>query len=319
MSLDGDPSEAFIVGVPRSGTGILQNLMRLSPSIAWVTPATNAMTGFTAERGLPLDLGFLFTRPGDLLSRTVPDRWLPEFLQGPYDGTLEDDPHTPAGEGSRIWGWHVPDYDHHRLTADDVTDEARAFYPEVATFHRRHANASTFLSKRPANSLRVSFLDELFPEARFVHLTRDPTAVASSIYRRLQDLGNQWFAAEPPGWREQLSRPVPDRIAWQMRTILETLRGDAETRELGERFVEVGYEDLTERPQPTLEALYDRLGLGREQLAPLQPYVDQLENRNRGWDDSMPDEDRRKLEAAVEGLHEEDRVPEGAVRVEVEG
>lgn len=309
------PSEVFIVGVPRSGTGILQNLVRLSPAVAWVTPATNAMTGFAAERGLPLWSSFPLAAPLDRITRALPARWRPGFLQGPADGALAGDPLVVADEGSRIWGWHAPERDHHRLLAEDVTSEARAFYREVADRHRSRFQAAVFLSKRPANALRLPFLDELFPGARFVHLTRAPGPLGASIRSNIRRVDGDWMGARPPGWREQLDRPVGRRVGWQIRQIADTLREDARERGLGERFVEVSYEQLTERPGPTLEALYDAIGLSSEPLDPLEPFLDQVENRNEGWEERLTEQELEDLFAELEGYEQAPRLPEGAVRV----
>lgn len=313
-----EPSEEiFILGVPRSGTGILQNLMRFSPELAWVTPATNAMTGFTRKHGLPLGAGFAAAGPLDLVTRVVPQRWRPKFLRGPYDGTLADDAKIPADEGSRIWCWHVPEYDHDRLTADDVTAEARRFYPSVVDHHLEYFSAERFLSKRPANTLRLPFLDEIFPDAVFLHLTRDPRATGASILRRKHAEETDWWGAEPPGWRDQLTRSDSSQIGWQIRTIVETLRLDADERGLGGRFVEVSYEDLTEKPARTLSKVYDAVGLAPDQLEPLEGFLDQLENRNAGWEEAFEGEDLEGFLDEVGGLHEEGKVPEGAVKVRV--
>lgn len=305
----------FIVGAPRSGTGILQNLLRVAPTFAWVTPATNAMTGFAAERDLPVGLGFTLARPLDVFTKHVPARWRPKFLEGPFDGLLEEDPRVPADEGSRIWVWHIPDRDHDRLTADDVTEEAREFYQEVAKRHRSYFSAPTFLSKRPSNSLRLPFLEEIFPEARFIHLTRDPRAVGSSILRRARSGQRDWWGARPPGWSDQLDRPVGSQVGWQIREIVETLRQDAADRKLGDRFVEVSYEALTGSPEDTIPALFETLGLDRAHAGPLCPYFDQLENRNEGWDEPLSDAEIEDLLEEVEDLHAAERLPEGAVRI----
>lgn len=308
------PSEVFVLGSPRSGTTVFQQLLRLSPAFAWVTPATNSMTGFTQKYGLPLSWGFLAAKPLDVFTDLVPKRHRPRFLRGPASGDLSDDDPVPASEGSRIWGWHAPERDHDRLQAADVTPEARAFYPEVAERHRRHHSAPVFLSKRPANALRLSFLDELFPEARFVHLVRDPRAVGASLIDK-HNIAGSWWGSYPPGWQEQMDRPVGRRVGWQVRRIVSAVRQDANDRELGDRFIEVAYSDVTERPHETLEELYDVLGLPTSQLDPLEPHLAELENRNSRWADRLTDEEREDLLAELDELPDPPQAPKGAIRL----
>lgn len=313
--MSSQPPEIVIVGVPRSGTGILQNLLRLSPSIAWVTPATNAMTGFTAKHGLPLAWGFQAAKLLDPVTRALPKRARPRFLEGPSDGSLDDDPLVVADEGSRIWRWHVPERDHDRLVAGDVTPEAEHFYRSVAELHRRHFQVPTFLSKRPANTLRLPFLDAIFPRARFVNLLRDPRAVGASIRASIATGVGGWMGSHPPGWRDHLDRPVGQRVGWQVRAIAETLYADARELELGDRFVEVRYADLTERSEETLTQLYDALGLDRAELESPRGFLDQLENRNDGWRQRLSEEEAEHLLAEVDDLPDALVRPEGAIRV----
>lgn len=281
----------FLVGCPRSGTGILQNVLRLHPDVSWVTPATNAMTGFCAKHGLPLTLGFLAARVFDPVTVHVPRRYRPRFLSGPHDGAIEGDDKPVAGEGSRIWIWHVPERDHDRLTASDATDRARSFYRRVVHLHQQRWDAPRFLSKRPANSLRIPFLNAIFPEATFVHLVRDGAAVSASILERRRSTSDQsWWGAQPPGWREVLDDPLVAQSGWLWTAAVRTVREDAHEVLDDARYHELSYEDLTERPHATLEDLLARLDLPPEAVSDrFDPYLDQLENRNRGWQRRIPD------------------------------
>jgi len=79
------------------------------------------------------------------------------------------------------------------FTQADVNGEVRDFAPKQL---RRIAGLTEhddrhLLEKTVGNTLRVSFVDEIFPDARFVHLVRDGRAVTESAMRL-------WQA--PPDW-----------------------------------------------------------------------------------------------------------------------
>ncbi len=301
MAANDELEPIFLIGAPRSGTGILQNVLRLHPEVAWVTPASNAMTGFVAQRGLPLAPAFLAARVLDPISTWIPDDYLPRFLQGPFDGSITDDPYPVAVEGSRIWCWHFPDRDHDRVTAEDVTEEARAFYRAVVQRHTdRFDGAERFLEKRPQNSLRIPYIEEIFPRATFIHLIRDGRAVTSSMLKRRQaNPDDEWFGVKPPGWRATLDSPVVAQCAWEWATSLEIILQDL-AASTSQRTIEVRYEELTEDAHGTVERVIDALGLTTGAVgASVEPYLDQLENRNHKWRDQLDDKQRAQLQDAA--------------------
>lgn len=88
------------------------------------------------------------------------------------------------GELNSFWNKYikgVSDYSSsNRLDRPTIEKIRRDF------FHRYVKNTDhTFvLEKTPANSLRVDFLNEVFPEAKFIHIIRDGRDVAVSIQKK---------------------------------------------------------------------------------------------------------------------------------------
>lgn len=296
----------FIVGCPRSGTTVLQNVLRLHPEMAWVTPATNAMTGFFTDRGLDPAPAFPLSRVLDPLSRHLPRELLPHFLEGPEDGDLRDGlPNTQ--EGSRIWIRSVPDRDHERLTADDVEPGAREHYQRVVRLHQEYFDASRFLSKFPVNVLRVPWLNELFPQGHFIHILRDGRAAAASIAQRRRSGGGNpregWFGPRPPGWQDLEGQPVPKQAGWLWRTTVDCVESDAEELLPPERFTRVRYEELADEPEATVERVLEATDLeGEEAMEAIRPYLENVENRNWKWRERFSDED---LEILMEEIRDD--------------
>jgi len=185
---------------------------------------------------------------------------------------------TPGGEGHILWNT----FQHPRrrnwssdrlLEADIVPGEREFLYAAI----RRMAEGGRFLDKTPRNCLRIPYLLELFPGARFVVLKRDgPPTVSSLIegwrvrhgisYRLPERLelaeyrGRLWSYLLPPGWRDLKHTTIADVAARQYVSAYETALTDIQRVPKG--FVtEVAYESLVRRPVPVIEALLEELHL----------------------------------------------------------
>ena len=119
--------------------------------------------------------------------------------------------------------------------------------------------------KSPPHTCRIPTLVKLFPDARFIHIVRDPYAVYSSTVNlwktlhRLQSLQTPTYAG--------LEQRVFDTFNHFHRR-LEATRGLVSP----ERFHELRYEDLTKDPIGELRRLYARLDLGDFDRA--RPHID---------------------------------------------
>ncbi len=72
------------------------------------------------------------------------------------------------------------------LTREDARPRIKAYIQNRFKEFIQKSNASTVVEKTCANSLRVSFIDEIFPEARFIHIIRDGRDVVNSARKRWQ-------------------------------------------------------------------------------------------------------------------------------------
>jgi len=133
------------------------------------------------------------------------------------------------------------------------------------------SGAIRFLEKTPKNALRIPFFSQMFPDARFVLLWRDPRENLSSImeawrsgrwttYRVLEGWDGPWSLLLPPGWQALRGRPLEEVAAYQWecanRIALEDLASLPRAR-----WTSVRYSDLVSDPGATLRRLCDSLGL----------------------------------------------------------
>lgn len=278
------PDPVFIVGVHRSGTTHLHNLMALDPR--FTTPRNWQVFsphGIYTGWGLTLLLMPFLTgqRPMDSVRITGLSPQEEEFA------TAAMTPHAPYWYACfpRLFPAHerliYPD----RMTPRERATWERAlmlFLRKITVLSRKRP-----LLKSPYNTARVAALRKLFPGAKFVHLVRDPYNTYSS---------NMHLAVH--GWTMfQLQEPDPEtsfaaRFLANYRDQEAAFARDA--AELpGEDAADVRYEDLDKDPLAAMRAIYTALGLEMtpEFEARLESYVESLagyrKNRFKPVDESL--------------------------------
>jgi LPS sulfotransferase NodH len=126
--------------------------------------------------------------------------------------------------------------------------------------------------KSPSHTARIRQLLEVFPEARFVNIHREPYTVFQS-WRHTQDTA-AWFMylQKPPNLTQ-----YDDVTLTMSRILFDAYFRQRDLIPAG-RLVDVAYEDLEARPVETMEEIYAKLGLPDfEVFRPtLQAYVDSL-------------------------------------------
>jgi len=110
-----------------------------------------------------------------------------------------------------------------------------------------------FLEKTPANVIRVAALDALFPDALFIHLTRDaPQSLASMLEGHdnglavrgwAQKHGIAWDFLMAPGWMDRPDDPPVEQFPWQWEVGNQTAYDDLANVQRS-RWCRIRYEDF---------------------------------------------------------------------------
>lgn len=212
-------------------------------------------------------------------------------------------------EAQHLWDRYLR-RDDDVLTAADANDAERAYFHAMIGHAVAARGRSRFVAKYPRLSLRIGWLDAIFPDACFVHLRRDWRAVVASTVKRKRKraaYSERWFGIRIPGWQALQSRSDEEQSAAIYRHV--TLEIEAWARRLGPRMVATSYEQLCADPRATLRELCEGVGLPRSARFE-RGELPEIRSTAGGWQrDLAPD--------VVAKLRAED--PEFFARCELEG
>jgi len=106
--------------------------------------------------------------------------------------------------------------------------------------------ARVVLEKTPSNSLCVDLISRVCPDARLLHIVRDPRDVMASLRDAARGWGADW---------------APASSAAAARMWLQHYDGARTAVACGDRYMELRYEDLRKDPEKLLSRVLDFLGL----------------------------------------------------------
>lgn len=296
----------FLIGCPRSGTTILHQFMRLHPSVAWITPGTNLFYPHMKMAQI-LDK-FLMRFKNNRFKRIIPPNIRRQLF--PYSSLKI--PYLPeTSEGHLIWKKVIrkakADGDSDYLTEKGATHDASAFFRKIVIDHLEYMNGERFLSKNPADSLRIRFINKIFPDAFFIHILRDGRAVANSLLNERKSAGNinKWWGAKPSNWRDlQKYEPIL-QVGLQWKSIVETIERDAKILH-SKRYLVIKYEDFTEKPIPILKEIFEYVELDFSIVKKdIEKYAKNVRNMNWKWQKNLSEHEKEILNKYIGGKLEE--------------
>ncbi|MDZ4851831.1 MAG: sulfotransferase [Pirellulaceae bacterium] len=133
--------------------------------------------------------------------------------------------------------------------------------------------------KSPPHTGRLGILADMYPEAKFIHMVRDPRKLYPStkkMWRALADVQSLQSTDD----EERLHRYVIDCL----HRMYDSFEIDRQ-RLPSDRIIDVHYEELVEHPIETIKSIYEQLNLGDS-----QPIVTKLTDRQGKDDDYQPNQ-----------------------------
>jgi len=140
--------------------------------------------------------------------------------------------------------------------------------------HLAYKDPRRLVLKSPTHSCRIKTLLELFPDARFVHIVRDPYVVYPSTV-------NLWKTLyETHGMQTPTFAGLEEHVFQTFVHLYDRIKTGRHLVPAG-RFHEMRYEDLIADPEGELRLLYEGLELG--EFEPVLPRLRQYLEENAGY------------------------------------
>jgi omega-hydroxy-beta-dihydromenaquinone-9 sulfotransferase len=241
----------FIVGTGRCGSTAFQHVLGVHPQTMW-------LSGFAEEfpNHPEWNRAAVAAMNNPLLRRVFHKRIKP-------------------GENYGFWYTHAygfaePGRD---LVAEDVTPRVRRQLHSV--FERMLTRRRNRILIKLTGWSRIGFLNEIFPDAKFIHIVRDGRAVASSYLHINEWQWRGWYG--PYSWRYGPLTPE-DQAAWEASgksfAALAGLQWRIHTRAIDSartqvepsRFLQVRYEDFCDEPLETCRRVVEFSELERSPM-----------------------------------------------------
>jgi hypothetical protein len=248
----------FILGHWRTGTTFLHELLLRDPR--HLAPTTYQCF---SPRHFPLTEPWLTPLTGWML----PEKRLMDDVATGWDKAQEDEfALLCLGLPTLYRSWAFPlegPADAAWLTLDAVPEAERRRWKEalrrfvVAVASRRVGRAGRVVLKSPPHTARIRVLLELFPDARFVHLCRDPLSLFPSTVRLWETLCAEHSLqcrGVRPAW-------IEEEVLGNLVRMHEAYERDRGLIPAG-RLVELRYEEVAAEPEAALRRIYAELGLG---------------------------------------------------------
>lgn len=238
----------FIIGVPRSGTTLLYNLMAQHKDLAWFSQNDRSKI-LTKE----------FLKFYKLRKRLYDIRWWSHdepFDLADYEVLFD----VPI---------ELPNFWNHFIGKDwasekDVDDSAQAHLRDIILEIIKEKKRKRFLSKYPRNSVRIRFLNRVFPGSVFINIVRDGRAVVASMLKRVKNENLDYFGI-PLRNGNQSEFDLLEAHARQWVEVLEEIN-NARNHLRPEQYFELKYEDLVSDPKMWLKKIFSFCDLKQENI-----------------------------------------------------
>lgn len=251
----------FIVGLPRSGTTLLYNLLCAHESAAFITNSMNACpqaicTIEWLRKKLNLNIrGERFLADSVLTDFASPSE--PAMLWGKWIGR---DATSLYWEEKRLKDFTAEKVDEIHLDVRKI----------ISCFG---AGKKRFICKYPVMQTELRMVQDLFPEAHFIHIVRDSRQAANSLLKLYHLVNNQIQKIKHP----TVQHLVPYPRLKKLQGYIDQYGGDSikttahiwqdsiqlvhDTQADLKNFIEVRYEDLLASPNSELNRLFQFCGL----------------------------------------------------------
>ncbi len=256
----------LIIGAPRSGTSMLQKVLRNHPAF-WSLPSEGDMIwdqfcdpGLRGWESEVLDASDLTDEDREQLLQLFEEYIRPATFWRPFEKT------------NVIWGFR-------RVPA--VRKLMRAAFATVLPIMTRlgRNRPKRLLEKTASNCFRLGYVDKVFPDAKIIYPIRDGRNTVNSLinawrhpdrfftYEVPAELDIEgyehdgWKFVLPPGWRDYTHRRLEEVCAFQWRSCHEHMLAETAKDQYRGRVMQLRLEEFVAEPERQMAELAEFLDL----------------------------------------------------------
>ncbi len=278
----------FILGHWRTGTSLLHKLLSMDPQFTYPTvfdvynPETFLTTGKMLEQRL--ERMKAEKRPMDNMVVSYKDPAEDEFAINTL--TLR----------SPLMGWSFPTkeaYFEKYLTLHDISEAERQDWKEKFLYFLKKLtfkNNRPLLLKSPHHTARIKTLLEIFPDAKFIHIRRNPYHTFRSTYSLYKNtVANLGFG------KRDINADM-EAVINRFKIMYEVFFKEKDQIKEG-HFFELSFEELEQNFSAGIEKIYNGLQIsGFETYAPiLKQYLDEQKDYKKNVHQPIPNEWKQKI------------------------
>lgn len=262
----------FIIGHWRSGTTYLHELLSKDPQFCYVSLWNTLLPDNF------IILKFLKKFLAKFLPKTRPMDEIKVEIDGPYE---EEAAIAVMNQWSFFHCFHFPKNAEQQylksINFENLNDEEKnnwknnyLKFMKAVTFSN---NGKRLLLKNPANTARIPMLLDIFPNAVFIHIYRNPYKVYYSTIKMRNNVLEK--LALQNANKEEIEKEVIENYKRLMKSYFEQKRLIPK-----ENLVEIRYEDLVKDPVKNVKQIYSKLKLpGLENALPeMLKYLEKQKN-----------------------------------------
>jgi hypothetical protein len=234
----------FIIGVPRTGTTLLYNILCMHPDLAWFT--IENFTNWASQDEKDNMKKYFMDLKNNHMKIPITEEalfvfgseWKPGIAQTRVTKELKT---TPI-EGEYFWRKYFGD----KYTRD-ISDEKKKFLILELEKVMDQQQKSRFLNKAPQNTMRLFAIQKIFPNAKFVNVARDPRPVISSMWNRNKIEGIWDPGIEIIDKENYKNHDSIGQFAWRYKEMTDEIYKFA--RENKKNLITIKYEDLISKSE----------------------------------------------------------------------
>jgi len=273
----------FIIGVPRTGTTFIYRILCSHPDLAWMSHL-DFKNWTPMEKQKEIKEKFKKMKENN---EPIPRNESALFVFG-FDMVpkLVGKSSIPI-EGETFWRQYLPRYER------DISNDAKYEVIRTVADILESQKKPRFLNKAPQNSTRLFTIQKCFPDAKFIHMVRDPKAAISSMVVRAKEQRDFKPKMSVKNKSEFEKLNSIQKWAWFYKQLIEFVH-EFSLLQNRENFLTVKFEDLMANPRKKIAEI-----LKFCELKPAESVMENIpplkENPTTKWKNTLNSKDVKEI------------------------